>query len=117
MQAKGPTRGQCNSSTSSTSSERPDFPAPRRLFALGLVLATPGAVAFLAAESVGVAGLLARHQSGDWGDLCAEDQAANARALVDGTRIFSSYAVATGKVWIITEADRSSTTILLPDEY
>jgi hypothetical protein len=61
--------------------------------------------------------LLARHASGDWGELCAFDRRQNEIALSDGYRILSSYNVATGRIWIITEADRSITTILLPEEY
>ncbi len=74
--------------------------------------------------------LLARHQSGDWGNLDASDMRENSMALVHGHRIFSSYQLTrrgkaepdgassvTEKVWIITEADRSSTTVLLPSEY
>jgi len=68
--------------------------------------------------------LLARHAFGDWGDwgdLCEEDREANRQAVAHGGRVFSSYEVGTGlnatKVWVITEADRSSTCCLLPGEY
>lgn len=58
------------------------------------------------------------HARGDWGELDAEDRAANDRALKDGTRLLSAYHTKAGtKFWIITEADRSSTTALLPSEY
>ena len=106
------------------------------LFPLGRVLATPGAQQALAiaeahrghgARRTGagapasdslVASLLARHVSGDWGQLDAEDQAANEQALAHGARILSAYDLATGtRIWIITEADRSATTLLLPGEY
>ena len=60
---------------------------------------------------------LARHATGDWGELCAFDRRQNEIALREGYRIFSSYEVLAGRVWIITEADRSVTTILLPEEY
>ena len=60
---------------------------------------------------------LRRHHSGDWGSLCSEDVQANDAALNDGTRILSAYATSVGKIWIITEADRSVTTILYPSEY
>lgn len=61
---------------------------------------------------------LYRHLCGDWGDLCEEDQQANQNALELGNRLLSSYQVHPDlKIWIITEADRSVTTILLPDEY
>lgn len=63
--------------------------------------------------------LLARHIHGDWGDLSVENLAANEPALLTGKRLLSSYNLPEGKgrIWIITEADRSVTIILLPDEY
>ena len=61
--------------------------------------------------------LLERHQSGDWGDMCAEDKRANDNAINNEERIFSAYIINETKVWVITEADRSVTTILLPSEY
>ena len=61
---------------------------------------------------------LVRHMLGDWGNMCEEDQQENERALIDGSRLFSAYkADGLPKIWIITEADRSSTCILFPDEY
>jgi hypothetical protein len=88
------------------------------LFALGRVLATPGAIQALAEAQVGPGDLLYRHVTGDWGDLCEEDKQQNDLALGNGTRVFSSYRLPTGeKLWIITEADRSATTFLLPLEY
>lgn len=60
---------------------------------------------------------LRRHLSGDCGEMCEDDVLANLRALLNGERIFSSYETAHGKLWIITEADRSATTVLFPDEY
>lgn len=65
-----------------------------------------------------IAQMIRRHGSGDWGELSAEDVASNAAALKDGDRLLSSYTdVFDFKVWVITEADRSSTTILLPEDY
>ena len=58
-----------------------------------------------------------RHISGDWGDMDADDNSANWEALRDNLRIFSAYETTAGKIWIITEADRSATTILFPHEY
>lgn len=58
-----------------------------------------------------------RHATGDWGDLCEEDKAHNDYALENGERIFSAYENADTKIWIITEWDRSYTTILFPEEY
>lgn len=61
--------------------------------------------------------LLACHQSGDWGDVCPEDAHWNDKAVEDGDRVLSSYKLYGEKVWVITEADRSVTTILFPSEY
>jgi hypothetical protein len=84
---------------------------------LGKVLATPGTLKLLQEQGEDPFDYLARHASGDWGDLCAFDRCQNERALRLEARVFSSYDTPAGKVWIITEADRSVTTILLPEEY
>jgi hypothetical protein len=84
---------------------------------LGKVVATPGALNLLLKTGVDPFDYLARHATGDWGDLCTFDRRQNEIALREGSRIFSSYETPAGKVWIITEADRSVTTILLPEEY
>ena len=84
---------------------------------LGRVVATPGALKLLTEAREHPLDLLARHATGDWGDLSSFDQRQNEIALRDSYRVFSSYEVPAGKVWIITEADRSITTILLPEEY
>jgi hypothetical protein len=84
---------------------------------LGRVVATPGALRLLEVAGDHPFELLARHAAGDWGELCAFDRCQNEIALSDGYRVFSSYKVPAGRVWIITEADRSVTTILLPEEY
>lgn len=100
------------------SHKAPKFPKGR--FRLGAVVGTPGAIEFMQKQpdKFLMERLLARHMSGDWGDLCEEDKQANDEALIDGGRILSSYNVTTDqKVWIITEADRSATTFLLPEEY
>jgi hypothetical protein len=88
-------------------------------FPLGQIVATPGALQTLLHAGFDAARLLARHERGDWGDVDAHDRAANNAALADGARLFSAYALGdTGeRIWIITEADRSATTILRPDEY
>jgi len=88
------------------------------LFKLGQVVATPSAISALE-ESGEVPHLyLRRHVTGDWGELDDEDKAANTLALVTGERLLSSYSTSRGaKLWIITEADRSSTCLLLPDDY
>jgi hypothetical protein len=109
------------------------------LFSTGQLLATPGALAFIATHSINLSELLRRHVSGDDGDLCDDDKEANKFALVHGARIFSSYRFSVPgraevggvqlsqsesddvnddrRLWIITEADRHSTTVLLPTEY
>ncbi len=87
-------------------------------FALGPVVATPGALAALASSDQTPEALLTRHAQGDWGDLGEEDRQENDRSLVRGLRLLSAYALPDGtKLWIITEADHSATTLLLPDEY
>jgi hypothetical protein len=86
-------------------------------FSMGQVVSTPGALAALEAAGIMPSALLARHQTGDWGVVSPADGKANDHALFDGSRLLSSYAVGKGKVWIITEADRSATTLLLPSEY
>ena len=86
-------------------------------FPLGQLMITPGALAALKQSKQTPLPFLYRHVSGDWGDLDAEDQEANDFAVVQGRRILSAYTLNTGvKIWCITEADRSVTTILLPDE-
>ena len=84
---------------------------------LGRIVATPGALEFLSEAGEDPLGYLARHASGDWGDLDAHDRRKNERSLKHGWRILSSYPIGENTVWIITEADRSVTTILLPEEY
>lgn len=84
---------------------------------LGRVLITPGALEVLGKGGGRALDFLARHASGDWGDLCASDRCENGLALRHGRRVLSSYAVGNDRIWVITEADRSVTTILLPEEY
>jgi hypothetical protein len=88
------------------------------LFDTGFIVRTPGALLALIEARVSEYSLIERHQAGDFGDLCEEDRAANVRAIAEGTRVFSSYSIAPDvKVWVITEADRGVTTLLLPSEY
>ena len=87
------------------------------LFQLGQLVATPAALEFLATVPCGVLPLVARHVRGDFGDLCDEDRESNRQAIQYGSRVLSSYELKGGKVWIITEADRSVTTVLLPSDY
>jgi hypothetical protein len=87
-------------------------------FALGETYMTPGAEeALMIAGQTGIE-FLRRHMSNDWGELSDEDERENELSLKEGFRLLSAYRTAKGqKLWIITEADRSATTILLPDEY
>jgi hypothetical protein len=88
------------------------------LFPPGRIVATAGALALLEQANKSPLEFLSRHLRGDWGDLCQEDKTENELSLKHGFRIMSSYEVSdTEKLWIITEADRSVTTLLLPSEY
>ena len=87
-------------------------------FALGCVVATPGAVQAFSKTGEEPSLFINRHAAGDWGDLDREDQAENELSVRQGFRILSSYRLSDGtKIYVITEADRSSTCILLPEEY
>jgi len=85
-------------------------------FNLGQLFTTPGALEALSKPEMLT--MLQRHAKGDWGDCCPQDWQSNDEALVHGTRLFSVYHNSKGeKIWLITEADRSVTTFLLPSEY
>jgi hypothetical protein len=84
---------------------------------LGRVVATPEALKLLSEAGENPFTYLARHATGDWGELCGFNRRQNEIALREGYRVLSSYDVPAGRVWIITEADRSITNILLPEEY
>ena len=91
----------------------PPYPFP-----MGKILLTVGAVAALEQSGQTPEQLLARHSFGDWGELEAEDWARNNHALDNALRLLSSYRLRDNtKIWVITEWDRSATTILLPAEY
>lgn len=93
-----------------------EIDAPK--FSLGQLVATPGALSALAANAQQALDLICRHVHGDWGEVDAQDKRANDRSLKDKNRLLSAYRLKDGtRVWIITEADRSATTILLPEEY
>lgn len=89
----------------------------RVLFSSGRIVITPAAQETLATAGVAIETLLDRHFTGDGGDLCSDDAYANTVAIESGLRVFSSYAVGAGRIWILTEAGRSSTTIMEPDDY
>lgn len=99
-----------------TESSLPNQSPPR--LPLGGLVTTPGADEALAAANVSIVDLLNRHARGDWGELPEEDRQQNELAVTTGQRVLSSYRLGNGqKIWIITEADRASTTVLLPDDY
>lgn len=87
------------------------------LFSTGQIVATTGALRLLEQHGILPITLIEKHIRGDWGIVPPEDAAANNDAVNQGSRILSSYSVGGDRVWIITEWDRSSTTLLLPDEY
>ena len=87
-------------------------------FSLGRVVATPGALQALAEAGQDPREFLARHQAGDWGEVPEEDTQENEYSLEHGFRLLSAYTLQTGvRLWLITEADRSATTILEPEDY
>ena len=89
-------------------------------FPLGQIVATAGVAARMEEYptfQTGVMQSLHRHSQCDWGDMDAEDCQTNEAALVYGSRVMSDYTIDGIRIWIITEADRSATTILFPDEY
>ena len=88
------------------------------LFPAGQIVATPGALALLEQAKKSPQEFLSRHLRGDWGELCPNDKTENELSLKHGSRLMSNYQVTDReKLWIITEADRSVTTLLLPTEY
>ena len=88
------------------------------LFSLGQIVATPGALAALEEANQSPSEFVIRHVRGEWGSVDEHDRQANDDALQDGSRILSAYVLTSGvKIWIITEADRSSSCCLLPEEY
>ena len=87
-------------------------------FQLGQIVATPGALAAFEEAGEEPITYLARHLVGDWGEVCEEDAKENEFSVREGFRILSAYILSTGvKIWIITEANRSATTLLTPEEY
>ena len=87
-------------------------------FALGQIVATPGALEAMQESGQTPQFFLERHASGDWGQVDSEDWQLNDEAVKEGTRLLSAYTTLKGrKLWVITEWDRSATTILLPEEY
>jgi len=103
--------------SASENSEHPQQSSRAIYFPLGQIVATPGALELLDRGAANAAELLQRHQNGDWGNVPPEDAEENDKSVASNLRILSSYTVANERIWIITEADRSSTTLLLPNEY
>jgi hypothetical protein len=101
------------SHTNANRSSRPGTP----LFPLGRIVATPGALDALYRCGIAAHQFLRRHVMGDWGDVPPDDASANWMSVRHGARILSSFNVADERLWIITEADRSVTTLLLSTEY
>lgn len=89
----------------------------KALFPLGKLYITPGALAACKIAATPPPAVLTRHATGDWSEMSEEDQHANQRAIEEGSRILSAYQVGGRRFFVITEADRSSTTILLAEEY
>lgn len=92
----------------------------KQLFQLGQLVYTASVQNLIEKEiisNIDLFNILRRHAKGDWGDLCDEDRQVNQSALADGDRLLSSYTINKTVFWIITEADRSVTTILLPEDY
>ena len=93
-----------------------DYKCEKAKFQSGRIVATRGLLAVISEEDIRSA--LSRHLSGDWGELPKEDRVSNGKALKEGDRLLSSYTSSNKvKFWIITEWDRSATTVLLPEEY
>jgi len=87
------------------------------MFELGTIVVSRGIIELMESKGFNIFPLLGRHAKGDWGEIAAEDAAENDLALSRYLRIFSVYHTKEGHIWIITEADRSATTVLLPSEY
>src|ERR687897_109964 len=115
------TSAACRARTTSTRSGRASkgwVASVAALFPLGRLVATPGALALLRrAGEDHLPALVERHRSGDWGDVSPEDARENEVSVRYGFRVISSYRVAGERLWVITEQDRSATTLLLPSEY
>jgi hypothetical protein len=88
---------------------------PQAKFPLGQLVMTANAAARL--DFFAVCQGLRRHASGDWGEVCTEDARENELSLKEGFRLLSVYGTGEGRFWIITEADRSVTTVLMPEDY
>lgn len=119
MEENDMTTSDNNTKTARKDSQRPDvmiLDMHNAKFPLGRLVCTPGALEEVKNDELATA--LNRHLAGDWGEVCKEDRAENEFSLENGLRLISIYSTETGvKFWLITEADRSTTTVLLPEEY
>ena len=106
-----------NSKKQTSNNQQSRIRSVTALFPLGTVGATPGALDLLDRTGMNAAIFVDRHQRGDFGTVGADDAQANKDAIEDGNRILSSYTIDGERLWIITEADRAFTTLLLPGEY
>lgn len=96
----------------------PEYSIPQPFFELGQLVATPAALAALAESNEDPLAYVHRHVCGDWSELDQHDQQANVQAVREGHRILSAYTLRSGrKIWLITEWNRSVTTLLLPEDY
>lgn len=95
------------------------WPLSRLLFPVGRVVATPCCIDALDRTGTNAMALVRRHQRGDFGELCEADIQANIEAIRTGARVLSCYEVGdrSERIWVITESDRRTTTLLLPSEY
>jgi hypothetical protein len=116
--ANGFDRSRPGDSRRASRQHRDESPSLPVRFPLGRLVATPGAISALERAGVDPVQYIARHATCDWGDVDAEDWAANDRALVDAQRLLSAYILPNGeRLWILTEADRNSSCLLVPSEY
>ena len=104
-------------SSATPESAGPATPRTRPLFPLGQIVATPGVLEHFDRYEINAQLFIERHQCGDWGCVGPEDAQENDLSVEHGFRVLSAYDIAGERVWIITEADRSSTCILFPSEY
>jgi hypothetical protein len=104
-----------NDQSSTTNDPFVGFAFP--LIELGRVVVTPAVLEHLEREGIDIQPYLYRHEHGDWGDVTPKDAETNLLAAIHGARIFSAYVVAGKRIWIITEADQTSTAILFPSDY
>jgi len=89
----------------------------KELFEMGQLVATPGALEALGNLNLDASDFVRRHLHGDWGKMCESDAELNVEAVEHGYQIQSSYAIEGATIWVITEGDRSVTTVLLPSDY